>query len=80
MRTFAFFFSFAVGSFVLGDAINRTLQAHVNQPQLERLGALCAKGSEASCQELVKLADGHCAGPVGSGCRFQYQRRVSVSN
>lgn len=42
----------------------------VDEARLEKLGAYCTAGHSLSCEELLKLTGGQCAGPQGSGCRF----------
>lgn len=45
---------------------------------LEALGAQCESGIARSCRELVNRTQGQCAGPQGSGCR--YDSAVYVDN
>ena len=55
-----------------------TVKAAANTPNLEAIGARCEAGLTASCKQLVKLTGGQCAGPKGSGCR--YDSAVYVDN
>lgn len=47
-------------------------------PAAEALGARCESGSRPACLQLVELTGGDCAGPAGSGCRFDSSRFVVV--
>ena len=63
----------AAVAFNTGSAI-----ATPNEAYLEAIGARCEAGLTASCKQLVKLTGGQCAGPKGSGCR--YDSEVYVDN
>jgi hypothetical protein len=39
-------------------------------PRNELLGSLCEEGLSTACRTLVQETNGECAGPVGSGCRY----------
>lgn len=47
---------------------------------LEALGAQCESGIARSCRELVNRTQGQCAGPQGSGCRYDSTVYRAVDN
>ena len=73
-RLLAFAISTLAGGFVVCDAVLKTWQAAVNQELISQAGELCIAGDESACLKLVEISNGHCAGPVGSGCKYQLGR------
>jgi hypothetical protein len=45
----------------------------------EMLGAWCEDGLQVACRALVTETNGNCAGPVGSGCRYDSRTFVPVN-
>ncbi len=45
----------------------------------EMLGAWCEDGLQVACRALVTETGGNCAGPVGSGCRYDSRTFAPVS-
>ena len=51
----------------LGDQVSRASIAM----QVDHLGEQCDAGIVAACERLVLVTGGQCAGPQGSGCRYE---------
>jgi hypothetical protein len=49
-------------------------------PEAEILGSLCEAGDNASCDRLVALTAGHCAGPAWSQCQYSSTTMLAVDN
>jgi hypothetical protein len=45
----------------------------------EMLGAWCEDGLQTACRQLVIETNGNCAGPVGSGCRYDSRTFAPVN-
>ena len=70
MKAYLASLGFGLIALAICQAALNVAQPDLTSHRTERLGALCEAGLQESCDQLVKLTKGQCAGPAWSGCRF----------
>lgn len=71
-------FAFLAATLLLAAPASATPEPY-DTARNELLGSLCEGGLQGACRALVQETNGQCAGPAGSGCRYDSRSLAPVT-